>query len=68
MSTKKPKYVNLRQLSALTSIPLSSLRRFAAERRFPLIKINNSRILVDFEEFINWLEKSKIQPKVGGEK
>ena len=60
------KFVNLKQLSQVTSIPLSSLRRFASERRFPLYKINNSRILVDLEEFFKWLKESKIEARSGG--
>ena len=68
MSTKEnPKYVNLRQLSLITSIPLSSLRRFASERRFIIYKINN-RILVSLQEFEDYLQQSKVTPREGGEK
>lgn len=59
------KFVNLRQLSIITSIPLSSLRRFASERRFVLYKLN-SRILVSLDDFEKFMEESKIQPRKGG--
>ena len=60
-----PKIINLRQLSIYSGIPLSTLRRWASERKFPLYKIS-SRVMVSIEEFDTWLEKSKINPYEGG--
>lgn len=50
---------NLRDISDQYSIPLSTLRRWASERRFPLYKVSN-RIYVDCFEFQSWLETFKI--------
>lgn len=61
----RPNLINLRQLSMYSSIPLSTLRRWASERRFPLYKIS-SRVMVRIDEFDTWLEKSKINPYEGG--
>ncbi len=61
----RPRLINLRQLSIYSSIPLSTLRRWASERKFPLYKIS-SRVMVRIDEFDTWLEKSKINPYEGG--
>ncbi|GJM17630.1 MAG: hypothetical protein DHS20C13_29570 [Thermodesulfobacteriota bacterium] len=61
----RPKLINLRQLSIYSNIPLSTLRRWASERRFPLYKIS-SRVMVQIDEFDNWLEEYKINPYEGG--
>lgn len=50
----KQKYLNLKELSVLTGRPLSTLRRWAWERRFPLYRMSN-RIIVSLEEFESWL-------------
>lgn len=51
----KQKYLNLKELSILTGRPLSTLRRWAWERRFPLYRWSN-RIMVSLEEFESWLK------------
>lgn len=51
--------VTIDQLSKCYSIPLSTLRRWASERRFPLFKISN-RIRVSVEDFEIWLRAFKI--------
>ena len=55
----KAKLLNLKEISKIYSIPLSTLRRWASERKFPLYKISN-RILVSIEEFEEWLLKFRV--------
>ncbi|NIQ14728.1 MAG: helix-turn-helix domain-containing protein, partial [Candidatus Dadabacteria bacterium] len=57
------KLLNLRELSEIYSIPLSTLRRWASERRFPLLKVSN-RILVSPQAFEEWLEQHSISNKI----
>ncbi len=49
------KKINIRDVSYIYRIPLSTLRRWGAERRFPLFKVSN-RILVNPEQFERWIE------------
>jgi len=55
----QPKLLTLKDISKIYSIPLSTLRRWASERRFPLFKVSN-RILVSSEEFGEWLNQHKV--------
>ncbi len=52
--------MNLEELAKRYSMSLSTLRRWASERRFPLYKIS-SLIRVSESEFNQWLEKFKIK-------
>lgn len=54
-----PKFISLKELSQLTGRPLSTLRRWASERRFPLYRCSN-RILISESEFLAWLENYHI--------
>jgi len=56
----KPRLVALKTISQVYSMPLSTLRRWSSERRFPLYKISN-RIFVDIDEFNEWVSKHKIE-------
>lgn len=56
--------VTLDKLSEIFDIKLWTLRRYAAERRFPLIKLG-SRIYVNIEDFRNWLKGYEIKPQNG---
>jgi len=53
--------VTLEKLSEMFDIKLWTLRRYAAERRFPLIKLG-SRIYVNIEDFREWLKQHEIRP------
>lgn len=55
------KFINLRELSQLYSIPLSTLRRWASERRFPLYKVSN-RVFVAEKEWEEYLSGFRISP------
>ncbi len=55
----QPKLLTLKEISKIYSIPLSTLRRWASERRFPLYKVSN-RILVSPEEFEEWVNQQKV--------
>ena len=61
---KKPintqKYYRLEDISEIFDIPLSTLRRWASERRFPLYKISNL-IRVSLEEFEEWWHKQRVR-------
>ena len=57
--------VTLRDISEQYSIPLSTLRRWASERRFPLHKISNM-IRVSPVEFEEWIASTKIKPPESG--
>jgi helix-turn-helix protein len=48
--------VPLEEISKRYSLPLSTLRRWASERKFPLYRISN-RIRVDIQEFSDWLRQ-----------
>jgi len=61
----QPKLLPLKEISKIYSIPLSTLRRWAAERRFSLFKVSN-RILVSPEEFEEWIASTKIKPYESG--
>jgi hypothetical protein len=56
----QPKLRTLKEISEIYSIPLSTLRRWASERRFPLFKVSN-RILVSPQEFEEWLNQQKVE-------
>lgn len=59
--------VTLKEISERYSIPLSTLRRWASERKFPLYKVSN-RIRVSPEEFQQWINASKVNlSKSGGD-
>jgi predicted DNA-binding transcriptional regulator AlpA len=49
-------FLSLSELSQKYGIPLSTLRRWAAERRFPIFKISN-RIRVSITEWEDWLRQ-----------
>ena len=53
--------VTLRDISKQYSIPLSTLRRWASERRFPLHKISNM-IRVSPVEFEEWIGSKRVNP------
>ena len=55
------KLATLSEISEIYSIPLSTLRRWASERRFFLYKISN-RIRVDKKEFNRWIESFRVSP------
>jgi len=59
MNELDKKMLTLKETSKIYSIPLSTLRRWASERRFSLYKVSN-RILVSPEEFEEWLNQQKI--------
>ena len=63
MQTKN--FFTLLELSQKYGIPLSTLRRWAAERKFPIFKISN-RIRVSIDEWEGWLEQFHL--KRGDEK
>lgn len=52
----KKLFYTLAELSDIYGIPITTLRRWAAERKFPLHKISN-RIRVSIKEWENWLEQ-----------
>ena len=58
---KNKSLVTLRDISEQYSIPLSTLRRLASERRFSLHKISNM-IRVSPVEFEDWIASTKINP------
>lgn len=53
------KFISLRELSQITGRPLSTLRRWASERRFPLYRVSN-RIMVSQSEWEEWMSKHHI--------
>ena len=55
----QPKLLTLKEISKIYSIPLSTLRRWGSERKYPLFKVSN-RILVSPEEFEEWLNQQKV--------
>lgn len=57
--------VTLRDISEQYSIPLSTLRKWASERRFSLYKISNM-IRVSPVEFEEWIASTKIKPYESG--
>jgi len=59
------KYLSLRQISRTYSIPLSTLRRWASQRRFPLVKLSN-RIKVCPIEFDKWVMQNHYKPQING--
>ena len=59
----QPKLLTLKEISKIYSIPLSTLRRWASERRFPLFKVSN-RILVSPQEFEEWLDKQRVDADI----
>lgn len=59
MQTKT--FLSLQEISEKFGIPLSTLRRWAAERKFPLYKISN-RVRVSIDEWEAWLEEFHCNP------
>jgi len=54
--------VRLKTLSKMFDIPLWTLRAYAAQRRFEIIKIN-TRIYVNVQKFRDWLSKYSIEQR-----
>ncbi len=48
------KFMTLEEVAKLYHLPLSTLRRWCAERRFPIYKISN-RIRVAKDEWDGWI-------------
>ena len=59
----QPKLLTLKEISKIYSIPLSTLRRWGSERRYPLFKVSN-RILVSPQEFEEWLDKQRVDADI----
>lgn len=60
MSDKQtPKCVRLDEFATIIGRPLSTVRRWASERRFPPYKCSN-RIVVNVEEGVKWFEQFHI--------
>jgi helix-turn-helix protein len=53
-------FVRLEEIAERYQIPISTLRRWCAERRFPVYKISN-RIRVSLKEFSLWWEKFHVR-------
>jgi len=53
--------LTLRELAERFSFSLSTLRIYASQRRFPIIKVGR-RIYVDPYEFKLWLNRFKVEP------
>jgi len=49
-------FYTLSEISDIYGIPLTTLRRWAAERKFPLYKVSN-RVRVSIKEWEEWLEQ-----------
>lgn len=58
---------SLRELSAMTGIPLWTLRHKASRRAFTIYKLGR-KIYVDLKEFQNWWNEHRMEPKNGGVK
>ncbi|MGE5443210.1 MAG: helix-turn-helix domain-containing protein [Ignavibacteriales bacterium] len=56
--------ISLQELAERYHLKLSTLRRWASERRFPLYRISN-RIRVSPLEFSEWLQQFKVNKKGG---
>ena len=50
------KFYTLVEISKIYGIPLSTLRRWAAERKFPIYKVSN-RVRVSIKEWEDWMEQ-----------
>jgi len=60
--SEEMRFLSLREVSKKYSMPLSTVRRWAAERKFPLYKISN-RIKVSSVEFGEWFIKFRVEPQ-----
>ena len=60
--TTESKFMTLEEVAKLYHLPLSTLRRWCAERRFPIYKISN-RIRVAKDEWESWIQKCRIDEK-----
>jgi len=60
--SEEMRFLSLREVSKKYSMPLSTVRRWAASRKFPLYKISN-RIKVSSVEFEEWFLKFKVEPQ-----
>lgn len=56
--------ISLEEVAQRYHLKLSTLRRWASERRFPLYRISN-RIRVSPVEFSEWLQQFKINRREG---
>ena len=59
--SEEMRFLSLREVSKKYSMPLSTVRRWASERKFPLYKISN-RIKVSSKDFDTWISEFKINP------
>jgi hypothetical protein len=50
------RFLSLYEISERYSLPISTVRRWSSERRFPLYKISN-RVRVSIDEWETWLEQ-----------
>jgi excisionase family DNA binding protein len=58
--TESNLFMTLKEVSGRYNLPLSTLRRWAWERRFPLYKISN-KILVSASEFEAYFENFHVK-------
>ncbi|MGH7801508.1 MAG: helix-turn-helix domain-containing protein [Thermodesulfobacteriota bacterium] len=60
MQIIEQEFVRLEAISQRYDITLSTLRRWCAERRFPIYKVSN-RVRVSVREFEEWWQKQHVQ-------
>jgi len=58
--TKEIECLSLRGLSERFSIPLWTLRKWAAERKFPGIIMRGRKIYVDIDKFREWFYEGEL--------
>lgn len=58
VAMKIPRLITLVKASEASGIPLSSLRRYAKDKKFPSHKIA-SALYVDVADFNDWIESTK---------
>lgn len=53
--------LTLEEVAEKFSIPLWTLRTYASQRRFPIVKLGR-RIYVNTNEFRQWLNRFRVEP------
>lgn len=58
---EKKELLTLGEVAERFSIPLWTLRTYASQRRFPIVKLGR-RIYVNPNEFRKWLDQFRVEP------
>ena len=58
----KNTYISIKRASEISGLSRFYLYRLSASRKLPILKVSN-RVILKYDDFIQWLEKHRIDHK-----